>query len=1087
MRPLKLTVSAFGPYAGEMTIDFEKLGAEGIYLICGDTGAGKTTIFDAISFALFGAASGADRTSRSLRSDFATPETQTYVELEFRHRGERYCVRRNPEYERPKMRGDGMTTQMADATLVCGDEAPVAGLRDVDKAIVELLGIDRSQFSQIVMIAQGDFRKLLKADTKERSVIMRKLFGTQAYVEFQRALKSRAGKLEEQTKNNRERLFALVPTIQVTGEERESRFDALCDSELPDGEEALELLASQGEEDSVEIERLDAERAAATSEAERLSALADRARLLEGQKALLAEREAELAKASKEVAPARELVTQQEARAEERKRLADKAAVIMQELEKFSELEAAEKGEREAAAQLAGAERRVRSAQAGLARCDEELAAARSQAEQLGEAPALLERAKAAKQSAAQELEQAQGLLNSVEELARRKAELANKRSRAQGCQEAFTRAEVACNELEAQLETLRSEEASLRDAPAELERLKAQRDELTRQLKEARENYKDLTRRQGLVADAREALDTAEAKYLKLKGAMEAARAAHAAIQGAFLDGQAGVLARGLKPGAPCPVCGSVDHPCPAIHDGEVPTQEQVDAAAAELERTTADATEASKTMGEANASLNGYESELAAFISRQGSPDDLLEKGKELSCSSKSLEAKVSDAASRELRLRECERQIADIQKRSEVSAAELNAVRAKRDDLREELSATEAALIECESGLPQTNAASAKASLDAARAQLSVTDETLEQAQAGVNRLQVAKDAVVKANQERPALASAYDASVADEAQARSRQAEAAATVKAVKGGLAHESAELARLERDGLNRKIEEIDRARREAAENLSAKEALVTKLTAETNSAREQVKQLGNQGEVDISKAKADLEQARARRDDVESRRSAVVSRVEANQRLSRQLEGLVKDGHEAAERFAEMDALSRTANGQLSGKQRLSFETYLQARWFDRVLAAANRRLLEMTEGRYELMRHKGARSGAGSAQTGLDLDVLDSFTGKPRDASSLSGGESFKASLALALGLSDVVQAHAGGIELDTMFVDEGFGSLDQESLALTVRTLTGAQNSNKLVGIISHVDELRQSISHKVIVERGRTGSTLRVEEG
>ena len=181
------------------------------------------------------------------------------------------------------------------------------------------------------------------------------------------------------------------------------------------------------------------------------------------------------------------------------------------------------------------------------------------------------------------------------------------------------------------------------------------------------------------------------------------------------------------------------------------------------------------------------------------------------------------------------------------------------------------------------------------------------------------------------------------------------------------------------------------------------------------------------------------------------------------------------------------MDALARTATGRLAGKQRLSFETYLQARWFDRVLAAANRRLSAMTENRYELVRHKGERRGGGAAQTGLDLDVLDSFTGKPRDASSLSGGESFKASLALALGLSDVVQAHAGGIELDTMFVDEGFGSLDQESLALTVRVLTGAENSNKLVGIISHVDELRASIDHKIVVERGRSGSTLRIEEG
>ena len=1087
MRPQKLTINAFGPYAGEVTIDFEELGAAGIYLICGDTGAGKTTIFDAISFALFGSPSGSDRTTRSLRSDFAAPDAQTYVELEFSHRGERYCVRRNPEYERPKRRGEGMTTQMADATLTHADEPPITGLRDVDNAILELLGIDRSQFSQIVMIAQGDFRRLLKADTKERASIMRKLFGTGPYVEFQRALKSRAGKLEEQTKNNRERLLALVPTIQVTGEEREARLAALCDSALPDGDQALELIASQGEDDAAELSRLEGERAAATSEVERLSALVERAGLLEAQKRSLAESEGKLACAREAVGPARELVARQEARGPERRQLADKAAVIAQELEKFSELEAAMKAEGEASAALRQAALRAQAAQEALARCDEELAVGRSQAEQLADAPAALERANTAKQAASQELEQAQAALNSISELASRKAELAAIRSKAQGSQEAFARAEAACREHGAELEGLRAEEASLKGAPAEHERLKAQRDEAARQLSEARDNYRELLRRQGLVTKAQEELGAAKAKYLKLRDAMEVARAAHAEKQRSFLDGQAGVLARDLQAGAPCPVCGSLEHPHPASLAGEVPTQEQVDAAAAELDRATAVATEASKEMSAANASLTSCDAELADFVSRQGASEELLKRGKELSAEVDSLEGQVAEAAAREQELKACERRIGEAQKKAERLSSELDAARVSRDELRGKLSAAEAALAEYEAGLPQIDALAAKAAVEDARVSLSKAEGACEQAKADVARLQGAKDEVARANQQRPALASACDAAAASESQARSRQAEAAATAKTIRSGLAHDNVALARAERDAITRKIEAMDRELREAQEGLSASEAEVNKLAAEVESVRSQVKRLSEAGEVDAPKAGAELEQARARREDVENRRAGVASRADSNQRLATQLTALAKDGREAAERFAEMDALSRTANGQLSGKQRLSFETYLQARWFDKVLAAANRRLLEMTEGRYELMRHRGVRSGGGAAQSGLDLDVLDSFTGKPRDASSLSGGESFKASLALALGLSDVVQAYAGGIELDTMFVDEGFGSLDQESLALTVRTLTGSENSNKLVGIISHVDELRQSISHKVIVERGRTGSTLRIEEG
>ena len=214
MRPVKLTVSAFGPYAAEVSVDFEKLGEEGLYLICGDTGAGKTTIFDAISFALFGYASGADRSARSLRSDFARPDVETFVELAFEHRGERYVVRRNPEYERPKKRGDGTTTQLADATLAHEGEPPVTGTRGVDKAIEELLGIDRNQFSQIVMIAQGDFRRLLQADTKERAAIMRKLFGTAPYLGFQNALATRSRELEERSKACASACLPLSPRLR---------------------------------------------------------------------------------------------------------------------------------------------------------------------------------------------------------------------------------------------------------------------------------------------------------------------------------------------------------------------------------------------------------------------------------------------------------------------------------------------------------------------------------------------------------------------------------------------------------------------------------------------------------------------------------------------------------------------------------------------------------------------------------------------------------------------------------------------------------------------------------------------------------
>ena len=280
-------------------------------------------------------------------------------------------------------------------------------------------------------------------------------------------------------------------------------------------------------------------------------------------------------------------------------------------------------------------------------------------------------------------------------------------------------------------------------------------------------------------------------------------------------------------------------------------------------------------------------------------------------------------------------------------------------------------------------------------------------------------------------------------------------------------------------------LEDLVSAFEAARGNLSDRELAVSKLEERANTLEAQISALDVDDSVSVDELESQLNLARARANELARQKAAAEQRREANGEIARQLEELGDRAATVNARFGELDSLAKTAGGTLVGKERITFETYLQARWFDRVLAAANRRLLVMTDGRYELVRHSGQRSGSGAAQSGLDLDVRDSFTGRPRAASSLSGGESFKASLALALGLSDVVQANAGGIELDTMFVDEGFGTLDEESLQLALRTLTELSGSNKLVGIISHVDELRTSIDRKIVVEAGRTGSTLHIE--
>ncbi len=951
MRPLKLTMSAFGPYAGEAVVDFESLGTTGLYLVCGDTGAGKTTIFDAISFALYGAASGSDRTTRSLRSDFAEADTKTFVELEFEHKGERYTVNRKPEYYRPKLRGEGMTKQPADATLTLPEGAPITGTRDVDKQILELLGIDRSQFSQIVMIAQGDFRKLLSAGTKERTDIMRKLFGTAPYLEFQKSLRARQSELEKRSTAVRERVLSLVPMVCVTedaetgeaaapaGEEpgpddeaaadeaselgRIARLAALEDSSAPDVEAVLALLSEQGEVDEAELARLGKEGEAADAEVERLTALADRAGQVARLKGELQGLADKLAVAREAVPVAERTLQEQEALAPKRQELSDSVAQIKAELPRYAELTQATSAVASANASLQAAER-------------EESATA-----------ALLAKAQA-------ELEKAQ------------------------------------------------SRDAELVDASAEHARTEAAVAELERQVKEVRVHYAELERREKETVAAASALAVSEKAYLERRAALDAADEAHKVLERAFLDGQAGIIATSLVAGSPCPVCGSTEHPRPAVCSDEVPSEERVREAERERQEASAAATDASSKVSADRAAHKTAKSELASLVAEYGTREEVTACGKD-------LRAKL-DAAKAELE------SAAKAVSEKQALAKRLAALADKLGDL------------------------SSKA--EAAKTSLATAKEALSTAQAKAQTLACAltfegeRDARAKAN------------ALASELSGMERALEAA------RSGLSNKQAELAR---------IEEREQATKAQLAQYESGDAAQAEDVAEQ------------------------LQAARAMQTALQRERTAVESRRNGNAKVAAELEKLGKSASELASRFGELDSLAKTANGILVGKARISFETYLQARWFDRVLAAANRRLLVMTDGRYELVRHAGARDGAGAAQTGLDLDVRDSFTGRPRAASSLSGGESFKASLALALGLSDVVQAHAGGIELDTMFVDEGFGTLDEESLQLALRTLTELSGSNKLVGIISHVEELRTSIDRKIVVTSTRTGSTLHLERG
>lgn len=1101
MRPIKLTMSAFGPYSGEVVVDFASLGSTGLYLVCGDTGAGKTTIFDAVSFALFGSPSGQDRTARSLRSDFASAVTPTFVELEFEHRGQRYTIRRNPEYERPKLRGDGLTTQTADAELRMPEAAPITGTRDVDAAILELIGIDRSQFSQIVMIAQGDFRRLLSAGTKERAAILRKLFGTAPYDEFQKALKRRRDKLEDDSKTVRNRLLTLAPMISISdeaevaeeGEEagdaatstRRERRDALGASEAPDAEDMLALIAEQDTADEAILGALAGEASAAAARVETLTALLERAGQVRAAKASLEETVSKLAIARESVEAAKAELDECSKTEPRRKELSDSVTVLSRELESYAKLGRAREEVREAAQGVRDAEGDLQEAAGNLGAMRSELVEARKKAADLSQAPTELAEAKAAQETAAQSVRDAEEAVAGCAELARRKNALVELKKGAEQAEKHRSSLDETARAAVAALSELRSREASFSDASGAAARARALAEDLERRVDQARKDYRDLQARERAAQADERALAKAQDEYCAAREALESARGAYSRVQRAFMDAQAGILARDLVNGAPCPVCGSIEHPNPAVLADEAPAEEDVKNAEAVFNAASDAANARSNVASAARQKADGSAAELARLQEQVGTAEEVASLGKKLATQLDAAKADRSKAERALNELAELRELIKSAEKREKDSAAALDDARSSAEQASRAHAAAESALDQFIASLSTADASVASERLEQAKLVLEDTKEGCRAAQANEDARVASADRATSLEAE---IAKAERRSNELRSRLESlRQALAQSTAKAesLAEGLSFEDEATASARLEDMRSELEDLVSAFEAARDNLSDRELALSKLEERANTLEAQISALDVDDSISAYELESQLNLARARANELARQKAAAEQRREANRGIERQLEELGDRAATVNARFGELDSLAKTAGGTLVGKERITFETYLQARWFDRVLAAANRRLLVMTDGRYELVRHSGQRSGSGAAQSGLDLDVRDSFTGRPRAASSLSGGESFKASLALALGLSDVVQANAGGIELDTMFVDEGFGTLDEESLQLALRTLTELSGSNKLVGIISHVDELRTSIDRKIVVEAGRTGSTLRIE--
>lgn len=954
MRPVKLTISAFGAYGGEVTLDMEQLGSRGLYLITGDTGAGKTTIFDAVAFALYGSASGENRKPKMLRSKYAGPGDKTFVEMEFVYRGRNYLVRRSPEYMRAKQRGEGETRERPDASLKLPGGELVTGDRQVTGRIEELLGLTREQFTQIAMLAQGSFSRLLSGKTEERSAIFRELFKTQAYQRFQERLKEQAREVFQDYQDGIRSFNQYGEGALFEGpEETEGWHSALKEGRT---EECLKRLAARIERDEAAAGE---KRAAAAGAREQLGQVgkelgaAQSARLAQ---AGLKEAEAVLGEHEPLLKEAAALKEAQEARRGEREELIGQAARAQEDLKAYQELDALKK----------------------------EAAQAEDQARRFG---------------------------NALEELKKKEEER-----------------QEALSALKERLLKLGEAGERLLEARAALEKDRENQgrmEELSREAEGCRKERERLLEAQRLYKEKRQEQEQAQAGYERLYRV--------------FLDNQAGLLAGDLRPGSPCPVCGSTSHPAPAVlKEGNSVTREQVK----EAEGHARALREAADALSLKAGTLSGRLGERLNRLKRQA--------GQEISGWKENWRERLSQAqeAGDEAFLEEWLRLLAQVK--------EVLGRRIMEREARERTLAGEA---------------QEKKRLEARR-------QAIEQeGEKNAGKLQEAAGG--KAHQE-------------------ARAAELGRRLESLKRRLREEDRDRAARELESLRSMIRAMEQALKEAQERWQREERLVSEAGAKAQAYREQLQEfarsldLSAEGEalspsgslsllpiepltIRLSARQEALSQELGH---LEKEGVALHHRLETNRAALGQMEEKARAMEEAGRRWSWMKALSDTACGELAGKDKITFEAYVQAAYFDRIIARANARFLLMSRGQYELERCVEEDS---RGKSGLGLNVTDHYNGTKRSVKTLSGGESFQASLCLALGLSDEIQAAAGGIQLDAMFVDEGFGSLDGESLKLAVRALSSLAEGSRLVGIISHVPELKEWIDRRIVVEKDRAGGS------
>ena len=1064
MRPVKLIMSAFGSYAGKTEIDFTEI-PNGLFLITGDTGAGKTTVFDAITYALYDRTSGGTRDGNMMRSQYAGEETSTYVEYTFLYQKKEYKIRRNPEYLRLGKRryADGSPRYVKETPkveLTLPDGSIFKGKkRETDQKISEIIGLDADQFTQISMIAQGEFLKLLLAESRERKKIFSRIFQTRFYYRIQEELKKQAVQLYVKLEQNLQEMkleMARVeyPSYKKDGgvwpeevqlekytEENEliKQWKVIAGQDIPDRERIsviLKEIIDQGnrwekvcKKESSRAQTVLEDKNRLLKEAELLNQLFD------SYERVLSRLEEKMPEKAKY-----EFLTGRIQTGKKAGRVLQEEKRYLEEEKRLTELEVQErslqKELQEGRKQLQ--ELTDKQKEVGREKTKKETVLTEKKV-RIQDAILQYQSMNAKKEELDKITKEIKNYLNQSETILQKKEILQNNQKEILTFLKKYEKIETCINECRNQKEHIIEEQIRHYE---ELDHQEERKEELKEDCERAK---KEADREQKNYENA---WVEYEMKYHK------------------FLNEQAGILALNLEDGQPCPVCGSREHPQIAALSDEALTQAEVELAKAERdkkEKIRDIKTEAFRKC------LAGYQAAQEICLTLRKNIKDEVEDITGIGWKEKiqSLKRTLMETEKRLKQLEEIFERCRTLKENQEQIANQIEKLEEKERKTSQSLTESklmytklEAEYQAMEEKLPYKTMEEAEEHLREITGKLELVRNNYET----VTRCLTEKQNKEKELEGQQKTVSASVVQSQEEVQKKIRSYKQIIKEQGFKDEESYHSQCMTERELEEAEQWIEAYQKELQELEANRTLLE-----------------QQLEGKERKDTEQIAREIKEASGELEEIRKEYMKLHNTNERNREIRDNLKRNFEKNSGLQKQYEIVGNLSKTANGNLSGSAKLDFETYIQRQYFRQIIRAANKRLVRMTSGEFILQCRDVEKLGS-QGQAGLDLDVYHMATDTVRDVKTLSGGESFMAALSMALGLSDIVQNTAGAIHLDTMFIDEGFGSLDDVSRDQAIRVLNDLADKDRLIGIISHVNELKEQIDHKLVVKKNEKGSSV-----